>query len=629
MQSQDPDQQRNLLLAIVLSMAVLLGWQYFYAGPEMQKEQARQRTQRELAQQQAKEEAKPATPKAAVPGNPDAAVPGTAPPAGAARERTVQTTPRLAVETPSLKGSIALRGGRFDDLVLVKYHETVDPKSPNVVLFSPNDSAHPYFAEYGWVPAAGSEIKVPDGDTLWQAQATGPLTQAAPVTLTWDNGQGLIFKRTISADEHYMFKLVDEVENRGTAEVSLAPYARVHRYGTPKIENNWILHEGLIGVIGAQGEQRSKYADALEAKTHAFEPATGGWLGFTDKYWAATVIPDQTAQYRAQFTAQAPKLPSEQPWYQADYMRDAIKVAPGQTSKVEAQLFAGAKQMQLLQSYQNTGILQFDLLIDWGWFFFITKPLFQLMETINSYVHNFGVTILILTVLVRLAFFPLANRQYAAMAKMKKLQPQMEQLRERYKDDKVKQQQELMELYKREKVNPIAGCLPILLQIPVFFALYKVLYITIDMRHAPFFGWIKDLSAPDPTSLFNLFGLLPFAVPEFLHIGVWPLIMGITMWLQMQLNPQQPDPVQQQIFNWMPVIFTFLLASFPAGLVIYWAWSNILSLAQQYYIMKKQGAEIHLMGNLSRQLKPVAVIAGRGAGALKRRRSGEASKDKT
>jgi YidC/Oxa1 family membrane protein insertase len=308
-------------------------------------------------------------------------------------------------------------------------------------------------------------------------------------------------------------------------------------------------------------------------------------------------------------------------------------VAPGSTAKVESQLFAGAKQMQILQAYQNTGILQFDLLIDWGWFFFITKPLFRLMEAINSQVHNFGVTILILTVIVRLFFFPLANKQYASMAKMKKLQPQMEQLRERYKDDKVRQQSELMELYKREKVNPVAGCLPILLQIPVFFALYKVLYITIDMRHAPFFGWIKDLSAPDPTSLFNLFGLIPYdpsTVPligHFLMVGVWPLVMGITMWLQMQLNPQQPDPVQQQIFNWMPIVFTFLLASFPAGLVIYWAWSNVLSLSQQYFIMRRQGADIHLMGNLSRQFKPVASMAGRGADAIKRRRNGKAKSE--
>ena len=625
MKSQDPDQQRNLLLAVVLSMAVLLGWQLFYAGPKMKEEQARQCAQHELTQQQgpAKDATRPS------PTAPDAAVPGAAAPAtGVSREDAIKVSPRIAVETPSLRGSIALRGGRFDDLVLVKYHLTVDPTSPNVELFSPSDSPHPYFAEYGFVAPTGSNVKVPDRDTLWQYQGSGALTPAAPVTLNWDNGQGVIFKRTISVDDDYMFKIVDDVENRSAAEISLTPYARIHRYGTPKIENNWILHEGLIGVIGPQGEQRSKYATALEEPPRTFDPATGGWLGFTDKYWAATVIPDQTAQYRARFSAQAPKLPSDHPSYQADYMREPLKVAAGQTATVQSQLFAGAKQMKILQAYQNAGIQQFDLLIDWGWFFFITKPLFQLMEAINSVVHNFGVTILILTVIVRLVFFPLASKQYASMAKMKKLQPQMEQMRERYKDDKVKQQQELMNLYKREKVNPVAGCVPILLQLPVFFALYKVLFITIDMRHAPFFGWIKDLSAPDPTSLFNLFGLLPYAVPEFLHVGVWPLIMGITMWLQMQLNPAQPDPVQQQIFNWMPVLFTFLLASFPAGLVIYWAWSNILSLTQQYYIMKQQGTEVHLISNISSKLKPVASMAGRGADAIKRRRAGSDDKDK-
>jgi YidC/Oxa1 family membrane protein insertase len=516
--------------------------------------------------------------------------------------------------------------------MLVKYHETVDPKSPNVVLLSPSDSPHPYFAEYGWVPQGSSTLKLPDRDTLWTVEGSGPLTPAKPVTLTWDNGEGLLFKRTISVDDDYMFKIVDAVENRGTAEVTLAPYARIHRYGTPKVEGYWISHEGLIGVADHDVEWcgsvfpsilcEISYSEALEARQQTFK-STGGWLGFTDKYWAAALIPDQTAPYRAQFIGQEPRLPSEQPSYQTDYLRDAVTVPPGESRSIDARLFAGAKQVKILQQYQtDLGIKQLDLLIDWGWFFFITKPLFYLMEAINSVVHNFGVTILILTVLVRLAFFPLANKQFASMAKMKKLQPQMEQIRERFKDDKMRQQQELMDLYKREKVNPIAGCLPILLQLPVFFALYKVLFITIDMRHAPFFGWIQDLSAPDPTSLFNLFGLLPFAVPEFLHIGVWPLIMGITMWLQMQLNPQQPDPVQQQIFSWMPVLFTFLLASFPAGLVIYWAWSNTLSLAQQYYIMKRQGVEVHLVGNLSRTFRSLGSATNRMSGMVKQRLAG-------
>jgi YidC/Oxa1 family membrane protein insertase len=622
MQSQDPEQQKNLLIAVALSMAVLLGWQVFYAGPKMREEQARQRAQQEQSQTTTKPQSAPTaeggakapavTPEGTVPG----AAPETAP--AESREAAIKATPRLAIETPSLIGTINLKSGRIDDLVLAKYHETVDPKSPDVILFSPTNSPNPYFAEYGWVSQGQSQQKLPDRDTLWRAEGSGPLTPENPVTLTWDNGQGLIFKRTISVDTEYMFKIADAVENHGSANVTLVPYARIHRYGTPKVQGYWILHEGLIGVIGDQGEQKSKYKTALEDHTRTFAATTGGWLGFTDKYWAATLIPDQKAAYRAQFSGQDAKLPTEQPAYQTDYLRDPVIIPPGESRSINSQLFAGAKEVKLLQRYETQdGIKQFDLLIDWGWFFFITKPLYYLMEAINSIVHNFGVTIIILTVLVRLAFFPLANKQFSSMAKMKKLQPQMEQLRERFKDDKARQQQELMELYKREKVNPIAGCVPVLLQLPVFFALYKVLFITIDMRHAPFFGWIKDLSAPDPTSLFNLFGLLPFAAPAFLHIGVWPLIMGITMWLQMQLNPQQPDPVQQQIFSWMPVIFTFLLASFPAGLVIYWAWSNTLSLTQQYVIMKRQGAEIHLVGNVARTFKPVAAVADHAMTALR------------
>ncbi len=618
MQSQDPDQQKNLLIAVVLSMAVLLAWQVFYAGPKQKQDQSRQ---------QATEQSQPATPgKApseaiAPPATaPEGTVPGAATVAAPTetREQALKASPRLPIKTPSLSGSIALKSGRIDDLVLVKYHETVDPTSPDVVLFSPTNSPNPYFAEYGWVAQSGFTPKLPDRDTLWSVEGSPTLTPSTPVTLTWDNGEGLLFKRTVSVDDEYLFKIVDAVENRGSAAVTLAPYARIHRYGTPKVLKYWILHEGLIGVIGEQGEQKSKYSTALEDGTQTFPTATGGWLGFTDKYWAAALVPDQTASYRAQFTGKEPKQPSEQPAYQTDYLRDGVIIPAGESRSIDARLFAGAKQVKLLQHYEvDPGIKQFDLLIDWGWFFFITKPLYYLMEAINSVVHNFGVTIIILTVLVRLAFFPIASKQFASMAKMKKLQPQMEQLRERYKDDKAAQQQALMDLYKKEKVNPIAGCLPILLQLPVFFALYKVLFITIDMRHAPFFGWIHDLSAPDPTSLFNLFGLLPYDVPHFLHIGVWPLVMGITMWLQMQLNPRQPDPVQQQIFSWMPVIFTFLLASFPAGLVIYWAWSNTLSLTQQYFIMKRHGAEIHLIGNITNTFKPVAAAASHVTGMLK------------
>jgi YidC/Oxa1 family membrane protein insertase len=332
-----------------------------------------------------------------------------------------------------------------------------------------------------------------------------------------------------------------------------------------------------------------------EGGTKTFKQATGGWLGFTDKYWAAALVPDQKVPYDAKFGASK----GTKEYFQTDYLMNPVSIAPGSKGAITSHLFAGAKQVNLIEGYgAQLGARQFDMLIDWGWFYFITKPLFKLLHWLSQVFGNYGLAILATTVLVKLVFFPLANKSYESMAKMKKLQPEMEKIRDRFKDDRVKQQQELMALYKNQKINPMSGCLPIVLQIPVFFALYKVLFVTIDMRHAPFFGWIKDLSAPDPTSIFNLFGLLPYQVPEFLMVGAWPIIMGITMWVQMQLNPQQPDPMQQRIFNWMPVMFTFLLASFPAGLVIYWAWNNVLSLLQQYYIMRKNGAEIHLWKNL-------------------------------
>jgi YidC/Oxa1 family membrane protein insertase len=324
----------------------------------------------------------------------------------------------------------------------------------------------------------------------------------------------------------------------------------------------------------------------------------GGWLGFTDKYWAAALIPNQNETYRANLTGHR-RTASQKEAYQTDYLLSSLTLPPGANKSIDSQLFAGARQVHTIQAYNDTlGIKQFDLLLEWGWFWFITRPLYYLIHWLYQFLGNFGLAILAVTVMVKAAFYPLANKSYESMAKMKKLQPEMERIRDRYKDDRGRQQQELMALYQKEKINPLAGCLPILIQIPVFFALYKVLFVTIDMRHAPFYGWIKDLSAPDPTSIFNFFGLLPFAVPEFLQIGVWPIIMGVTMWLQMQLNPQQPDPLQQQIFNWMPVIFTFMLATFPAGLVIYWAWNNILSIIQQAWIMKKNGVENPIWNNL-------------------------------
>jgi YidC/Oxa1 family membrane protein insertase len=590
MQSQDPDNHNNLMLAVVLSMAVLLMWQLVFPPPKPPPQSPSQQT-----------EATGTSPGSL--GTPGiAGGPGQSE-AGAAK------SPRVAIKTPSIEGSIALRGARIDDVQLVNYHDTPDPSSPKVVLLQPSDSKSPYFSEHGWLAPGGATV--PNKDTVWSVADGAQLTAEQPLVLTWDNGAGLTFKRTISVDENYLFTIADEVSNNSGSDVVLHPYGRLYRHGTPEIEGFFVQHEGIIAWLGeTERLQQFTYSGILdEEKPETFSNITGGWLGFTDKYWAATLVPDQEKPYSVKFWAPSRKSSADGESFQTEYQQGPVTVVNGGTAKVSSRLFAGAKQVGLIGEYQTKfNILDFDYLIDWGWFFFITKPLYFLLNWLYGLFGNFGLAILATTVIVKAAFFPLANRAYVSMAQMKKLQPEMERLKKQYPDDKQKQQQEMMALYQKEKINPLAGCFPILLQIPVFFALYKVLFVSIDMRHAPFYGWITDLSAPDPTSIFNLFGLLPFAVPEFLMIGVWPLIMGITMWLQMQLNPSQPDPTQQMIFNWMPVMFTFLLATFPAGLVIYWAWNNILSLIQQYAIMKRQGAEVPLIDNLKKTFAAVGDL---------------------
>ncbi|HEX7074180.1 MAG TPA: membrane protein insertase YidC [Hyphomicrobiaceae bacterium] len=593
----EQESQKNLLIAIILSIAVLLGWQMIFGTPQAPRNEAGRPAPTETA------------PEAAKPAAPGTVAPPSAPAVAPTRQAALAESPRVEIDTPSVRGSIALKGGRIDDLVLKRYRETVDPNSPNIVLLSPPGGPDSYFAEYGWVAPSGTNLSLPGPDTVWQVEKGGPLTPNNPITLVWDNQQGLIFRRTISIDDKYMFKVTDAVENNTGGPVTLYPYARLRREGTPHVQGFYILHEGLIGVLGEAGLHEITYANALKANGGAtVTDAKGGWLGITDKYWAATLIPNQSVSYNASMTGQAGTA-GQPDSYQADYLLPAVTLPAGGKSETEGMFFAGAREVGTVQDYATTyDIKQFDLLIDWGWFYFITKPLYHLLNWLYGLLGNFGLAILAVTVIVKIAFFPLANKSYESMAKMKKLQPEMERIRDRFKDDKMRQQQELMALYKKEKINPLAGCLPIAIQIPVFFALYKVLFVSIDMRHAPFFGWIKDLSAPDPTSIFNLFGLLPFAVPDFLHIGAWPIIMGITMWLQMQLNPQQPDPIQQKIFNLMPVVFTFLLAAFPAGLVIYWAWNNILSLGQQWLIMKRQGVEVPILANLKRNFAPVVGL---------------------
>jgi YidC/Oxa1 family membrane protein insertase len=467
------------------------------------------------------------------------------------------------------------------------------------VLLSPSGSPEPFYAEFGWIADAG-KTKVPTADTLWHQQVSGTLDVGSPVTLTFDNGEGLEFRRTISVDEKYLFTVKDDVNNKSAVPVTLYPYALVSRHGVPVTLGYYILHEGMIGVLEDK-LQEVTYKTIDDKKTLAFD-GPNGWLGITDKYWAAALLPETSAHLKAHFTAGAL---GNVKTYQTDYLLDAQTIAPGATGSADARLFAGAKEVVVVNDYEKKlNLNRFDLLIDWGWFYFITKPLFIVIDYLYRLVGNFGIAILLVTVAIKGIFFPLANKSYASMAKMKAVQPQMAELRARFPDDKAKQQQELMALYKREKINPLAGCLPIMIQIPVFFALYKVLFVTIEMRHAPFFGWIHDLASPDPTNVFTLFGLLhydPTALPmvgHFLHLGVWPLIMGVTMWAQMKLNPAPPDPTQAMIFNWMPVIFTFMLATFPAGLVIYWAWNNTLSVIQQSVIMRKHGAKVELFDNV-------------------------------
>ena len=603
---------RNTILAVILSGFVLIAWQYFYNIPAMEKQRAAQ--QAAELQKAATQPSAQASPTGTPPQAGSVPAPAAAPTATNApttdRNTAIETTPRVKIETPSIIGSISLKGARIDDLALLKFRETVDPNSPPIVLYSPSGTAAPYYAEFGWVGETGSTVRLPDQDTVWQQESIGSLTPSSPAVLKYDNGEGLTFRRTISVDERYLFTIKDEVNNVGNAPVTLYPFALISRHGTPQVSGYYILHEGLIGYLGDNGLKEFTYKKIDDEKNVAFK-ATDGWLGITDKYWASALLPDTSAQLQARFSS---NLVNNIHTYQTDYLEDPQTIAIGGTGSVSTRLFAGAKEANVVGlnfwifgpgGYnKQLALNHFDLLIDWGYFYFITKPMFLGLDWFYRLVGNFGIAILLVTVIVKLLFFPLANKSYASMAKMKSVQPQLQALKERYPDDKVKQQQEMMEIYKKEKINPIAGCLPVAIQIPVFFSLYKVLFVTIEMRHAPFYGWIKDLSAPDPTNLFTLFGLLhfdPTQLPLFGHylaLGIWPIIMGITMWFQMKLNPTPPDPTQQMIFGWMPLIFTFMLAGFPAGLVIYWAWNNTLSVMQQSFIMRRNGVKVELFDNL-------------------------------
>ncbi len=567
-----PD-QKNLILAIALSFLIIFAFSYLYGPPEPPPQE-----------QQATQDAGSTTGT----GDPLTGIdiPGEPVAQALSRDEALESQTRVTIDTPRLHGSMSLVGGRIDDLTLADYRETVDPESDEIVLLSPRNAPKPYYADFGWAGSGG--VAVPGPDTEWTADSD-TLTVDQPVTLSWDNGAGLRFERVMSVDADYMFTITQRVTNTGTSAVSLSPYSRVQRFDTPDTLGFYILHEGPYGVFD-ETLQEHDY-DELVEDGEVREESVGGWLGFTDKYWLVALVPDQQARSTGLF---AHRDSGGRDRYLATMQRtDAEIVVPDGRFEQTSHLYAGAKVVQLIEGYGDTlGIQRFDLTIDWGWFHFLTRPFFYALAYINGLVGNFGVAILILTVGIKLVLFPLANKSYRSMSKMKALQPEMQKLKERFGDDRQAMNKELMELYKREKVNPASGCLPILVQIPVFFALYKVLFVTIEMRHAPFFGWIQDLSARDPTSMFNLFGLIPWSPPEILLIGAWPLIMGFTMWLQMKLNPAPTDPIQQKIFAFLPIVFTVMLAAFPAGLVIYWAWNNLLSIIQQYVIMRSAGVKI-------------------------------------
>ncbi len=560
------NEQRNLLITVALAGLVFLGFYYFYERPKLDALHAQQQARSSLATPQTTQVALPEVPPVAI----------TLP-----RAERLAADKRIPIQAPSLTGSIRLKGGTWDDATLVRYRETTDEKSPPINLLSPEGTEAPYTFNFGWQPTEPN-IKVPDQESLWILAAGEKLTPSTPVTLKWDNGQGLSFERTFNIDEHYMITVTQKVNNTSDRLLHLTPFSEISRIGTPNIADFFILHEGPMGVLNGKLEEFS-YKKLREKQTVDIS-ALSGWIGITDKYWLTALIPSSTQNFTANYQFGSTH---QKEHFITKVIYTPMALASGQSVSLEERIFAGAKQVHLLDRYEKQlGIPRFDLAIDFGWFYFLTKPIFSFLNFLYGLLGNFGLSILLLTVLIKLALFPLANKSYRSMAKMKALAPELTALKEKYGEDRVKMNEEMMTLYRKYQINPLAGCLPMVLQIPVFFALYKVLFVTIEMRHAPFFGWIHDLSAPDPTTLFNLFGLIPWTPPSYLMIGIWPILMGLTMLLQQRLNPQPTDPIQAKMFMFMPLFFTALLAQFSAGLVIYWAWNNILSIAQQALIMR-------------------------------------------
>ena len=591
------DQNRNLILASVLSFLVIVAWFFFFPPPEPVQTSAVEATDASTNQQ-------------------TSALPGVEKSASSATGQTVSTAedaPRISIETQKLMGTISLKGGRIDDLSLLGYKVDLSEGAENVTLLKPVGEEGAYYATYGWAALSGvTSNLVPTPDTLWEVNGNNRLTVSSPVELVWDNGAGLKFSRVISIDEDYLFTVKQNVENTSAADVELRPYGLIRRAGEPKdVKNFFILHEGLVrmsdGELAEDSYKNMRGYDTNEREGTAakrIEVTTNGWVGFTDHFWMTTLIPTPGSAFRS--TA---KYYEQADIYQAETVLPVVSLSSGQSASVETQFFAGAKEWETIRNYENAGVEGFIDSIDWGWFFFLTKPIFIVLHWLNQVIGNMGWSIIGLTLLIKALLFPLAYKSYVSIAKMKELQPQMEKLKEQAGDDRQKLQQGMMELYKKEKVNPASGCLPILLQIPIFFSLYKVIFVTLELRHAPWIGWIKDLSAPDPSSIMNLFGLLPFGTPEpgsimaLIFLGILPLILGISMWLQQKLNPAPTDPTQAMIFAWMPWVFMFMLGSFASGLLVYWIANNMITFTQQYIIMRSQGYKPDVFGNISKSFQ--------------------------
>ena len=572
------EDNRNFILAIVLTMIILFGWEYFFnTSPPNQELTA--------IEQVSAPGQTTGIPNMSSTSN-GGTIPGMAAPVvkevAADRSSVVDRRQNVIINSERLSGSISLKGLRFDDLSLTDYHETVDPTSDIVTLLNPSDAFGTYFADFGWI----GDGKKPDVDSLWSANKSFLGTDDA-VIFTWDNGEGLIFSREVSLDQNYMFSVNQRVKNNTLATISMATYGRIYREGGEG-QGLFILHEGPLRV-GNEGKEEITFEDLEDDTYGADEVTDGGWVGITDKEWLVALIPNQSENFTTNISRTTQNNGVQ---FHVNFATGGISVAPGATAERTSRFFAGAKEVELLEYYTEIkGVRMFDYAIDWGWFHFITKPIYIGLHFFYGIVGNFGIAILLLTMVIKGLLFPMANKQYESMGRMKKLQPKMLKLKEKYGDDKTKMQQETMALYKEEKVNPLASCLPIFIQIPIFFSLYKVLYVTIDMRHAPFFGWIKDLSAPDPMLVTNLFGLIPWEPTGFLAIGILPIFMGVTMYIQQKLNPPMTDPIQQKVFALMPIMFTFILAGFSVGLVIYWTWNNILTICQQWYIMRRVAAK--------------------------------------